>query len=235
MIVLFTAVLTIVVLVMARRERRPAWLLPAFVGAMLSGMSVAALLSVMGLVSIVQGIRMTGSGGIAVVWSGLWDANQTWRVGLCTSLIASVVLAVKYFFLPRTRTTVAGSWVPRPAPAFLFSVLPFLGAAISFVSFHSLNRALLFGGQTNMVQAGSMDALVSDRAWIIAIAAITTVLICILNVPLALAFRKRGVPSPVVERVAGAFLGTVGFFVLIALIMLIAFSRKMASLAERGV
>lgn len=220
---------------MARRERRPAWLLPAFVGAMLSGMSVAALLSVMGLVNIVLGIQVTGAGGLAAVSQGLWDANQTWQVGLYASLIASLVLALKYFLLPRAQATVAGSWAPRPAPAFLFSVLPFLGAAISFVGFHSLNRALLFAGQTNMVRAGSMDALVSDRAWIIAIAAITTVLICILNVPLALAFRKRGVPSPVVERIAGAFLGTVGFFVLIALIMLIAFSRKMASLAERGV
>jgi hypothetical protein len=233
-IVLFSAALTIVVLVMARRERRPAWLLPALVGAMLAGMSAGALSSVIGLINIVRGILVTGAGGLGAFGQGWWDANQTWRVGLYTSLIASLVLALKYFFLPRVQTSAEARWAPRSAPSFLFSVLPFLGAAISFVSFQSLNRALLSTGQSGMVQWGSTDVLVSNRAWLIGIAALTTILICILNIPLSLAFRKPGEPSPAVQRVAGALLGTVGFFLLIALTMLIAFIREVTALATGG-
>lgn len=230
-IMLFGAVLTILVLIIARRYRRPVWLLPAFVGAMLSGVSIAALLSVMGLVNIVQSIRVSGATGLAAVAQGLWDANQTWRIGLYVSLIAAVVLASKYFLHPRAQAAMGESWAPRTALVFLFSVVSFVGTAISWVSFHSLNRALIAAGQSGLVQPGSTVALVSSRAWIIAIAAITAVAFCILSIPLSLAFRKPGVTSPEAHRVAGAFLTMVGFFVLFLLITLIAFSRSMTAMA----
>lgn len=225
-------VLTITVLIMARRQRRPAWLLPAFVGAVLSGVSLAALLSVMGLVRIAQSILVTGAGGLAAVAQGLWDANQTWRIGLYVSLIAAVVLTLKYFLHPRGGAT--ENWAPRPILVFLFSSVPLAGVAFSFVTFHGLNKSLISAGQAGMVQPGPTDALVTSRGWVIAIAAIIAVAFSVINVPLSLAFRKAGTTSPVVQRIAGALLGVAGLFVLIALTVLIAFHRSMMALAAHG-
>lgn len=228
--------LTVVVLIIARRHHQPSWLLPAFVGAMLSGAGAAALFSVIGLINIVQGIRVSGSGGLGAVSAGLWDANQTWRVGLYGSLLAAVLLVIKYFLFPRRQAITAEQFAPRASAVFVFSVLPLLGSVVSFVAFDRLNDTLTFGIRS-MPQSGSLEDLVryvTARTWMIGISGAATMAICVLNIPLSLALRKRGAPSQTVQRAAGALLGIAALSVLIVLAVLLAFIRQMTDAATFG-
>ncbi len=228
--------LTVAVLIIARRHRQPSWLLPAFMGAILSGVGAAALFSVMGLINIVQGIRVSGSGGLGAVSAGLWDANLTWRAGLYGALLAAILLVIRYFLFPRRQAITAEQFAPRASAVFVLSVVPLLGSVVSFVAFDGLNHALMFG-IGSMPQSGSLDDLVryvTARTWMIGISGAATMAICVLNIPLSFALRKRGVPSQRVQRAAGALLGIAALSVLIVLALLLAFSRKMTDAATFG-
>ncbi|HVR43604.1 MAG TPA: hypothetical protein VMS56_09175 [Thermoanaerobaculia bacterium] len=235
-ILLWTVVLTVLVLIVARRYRQPSWLLPAFVGATLSGAGAAALFSVVGLINIVQGIRVSGAGGLGAVGAGLWEANQTWRVGLYGSLLAAVLLSFKYFLHPRRQATAAERFAPRAIATFAFSILPLLGSVASFATFHGLNDAL-FGSGSMRAQSGSLEDLVrfvSFRTWMIGISGAATMAVCVLNIPLSLKLRRPGAPSARVERAAGALLSIVVVYVVIILALLLAFRHEMTAAASLG-
>lgn len=230
-ILLVTVVLTSVVLLMARRRRRPAWLLPAFVGAILSGAGAAALLSVVGLLNIVQGVQLSGAGSMAVVTSGLYEANQTWRAGFYCSLLAAVLLSIKYFLLPRSAATATEPYVPRGA-SLIFTVLPLIGSIVSFVAFQGLNGTLsgLSGGSAPQ----DLARFVSTRTWMIGISGAATLALCMLNIPLSLALRKQASPSAGAQRNASIVLILAFSYVVIALAMLLLFLRKMTAAAMYG-
>jgi hypothetical protein len=228
LIVLVATVVTGAVLVVGRRHRRPAWLLPGLVGAMLSGVSVAAALSVWDLVRIVQSVQMSGSGGLAAFGQGLWDANHTWLLGLQVSLLATIAVGVKYLLPPRGTAT--EPWAPRPL-AFAFALVPLAGVAIAFVIFFATGQRLIAIGFEPVAPASSTHALVAASAWTVAAGGGAAASFCVLNLMLFPAFRTAGAAAAGVQRASAAFLATTALFVVVALTMVIAFNRQMSALA----
>jgi hypothetical protein len=216
------------VLILAHRHRRPAWLLPGLVGAMLSGVSIAATLSVWDLISIVRSILTSGSGGLASFGQGVWDANHTWLFGLQVSLVATLVIGLAYL-LPRRRTA-AETWAPRPILASVFSLIPLAGAAIAFVTFFAMGQRLI-ASASEAVPPASTRALVTGSAWIVAAAGATAASFCVLNVLLFPLFRTRGAAPLGVQRTTAGLLVIAALFVVAALGMVIAFNRQMSALA----
>ena len=228
LIVLVAATLTGAVLIVARRHRRPAWLLPGLVGAMLSGVSVAAALSVWDLIWIVRSIMVTGTAGLAAVGEGVWEANQTWLLGLQVSLFATVVVGLRYLLPPR-RTAVE-TWAPRPILASVCGLIPLAGTAIAFVTFFAMAQRLIATAFA-AGPPGSTRAMVVGAAWIVAAAGVTASSFCVLNLLAFPLFRTQGVASLGVQRTTAAVLVIAGLFVVVVLGMVIAFNRQMSALA----
>lgn len=220
--VIAVVLLTVLAFLFTRRPRPLTSMIPAFAGAILAGATLGTTFCTFGLLNVIQGLRVTGSGGIAAVSSGIETAHQILRICFYASAIAAAVLLPRFFLSLRRRDSTAELAAGGPGVIMFFSVLPLLFSVAGFSMFYRLSDMLIFPKSHMMQSSGSAEAFaahVSSSTVLIATVGLTGFGLCLLGVFASLFFRAGGRSDRVARRFGTIFLPITAGFLIVAIVL----------------
>lgn len=234
--VLVVVLMTVLAFLFTRRPRPVTSMIPAFTGAILAGATLGTTFCTFGLLNVIQGIRVSGSGGLAAVSAGIETAHQILRICLYASAFAAAVLLPRFFLSLRRRDSTSELAAGGPSLIFFSSVLPLLFAVAGFSMFHRLSDMLISPGSHMMrvsESAVTFAAQVSSRSVLIATVGLAGFGLCLLGVFAPLFIRAGARSDGVARRFGTAFLPITAGFLIVAIVLVERFFAMVRSYGYR--